>query len=587
MLKERMVLLILFVMLIQSIPIFSQDRGVRLVVKTKDGKKIELYKGAYAFIVGNGEYKKGGWIPLPGALKDVDEVKAALIKIGYNKVILIKDLKNRESFVQAFTEFVYEYGQSRDNQLLFYYAGHGYTERMSNDEEMGYLVMVDAPSPESDPIGFKLAIVDMQFIVTQAKMIKAKHVLFVFDSCFSGTILNFRSRVVPELISDNVKYPVRQFITAGRAKEKVPDRSVFKQAFLDLLKGKDKEPMPDGYITGEEMGLYLKQKVPQYNPRQHPQYGKINDPKLDKGDFVFLSKRGYESPPTHAGINFSELEIEAKWSKWQKIFENDVDKAKEFEKNSGISASSKKSTWEMILNTYSQNNQYSDKDEQLRNYAKERIRYWKRISEDKSGDHAHPAYEDKPAVIKSVGSIANRINEKDKESPEEKPAFTITQSKETRAKCGVRMPVSIQVDGINLVLNGMALRKMFIFKVYVVGLYLPQKDSDPENILNADQPRQIVKQYLRSISAIKLAESLPADASPALRRNFDSLNNYMENVKTGDVVIYTYLPGKGMEIKVKGKTKGRIIGKDFADALFAKYIGPTSIYGVSKALLGK
>ena len=89
--------------------------------------------------------------------------------------------------------------------------------------------------------------------------------LFMFDSCFSGSILNLRERVVPETISDSVSLPVRQFITAGRANEPVPDHSIFKQAFLDLLEGRDKEPIPDGYITGEELGLYLKNKVPEYN----------------------------------------------------------------------------------------------------------------------------------------------------------------------------------------------------------------------------------------------------------------------------------------------------------------------------------
>jgi len=109
----------------------------------------------------------------------------------------------------------------------------------------------------------------------------------MFDSCFSGSILNLRERVVPQNISDSVRLPVRQFITAGRANEPVPDHSIFKVAFLDLLEGRDKEPIPDGYITGEELGLYLKNKVPVYNPTQHPQYGKIRDIRLDKGDFVF------------------------------------------------------------------------------------------------------------------------------------------------------------------------------------------------------------------------------------------------------------------------------------------------------------
>ncbi len=43
----------------------------------------------------------------------------------------------------------------------------------------------------------------------------------------------------------------------------------------------------DGYITGTEMGMYLHEKVLGYETGQTPQYGKIKDPDLDEGDFVF------------------------------------------------------------------------------------------------------------------------------------------------------------------------------------------------------------------------------------------------------------------------------------------------------------
>lgn len=181
---------------------------------------------------------------------------------------------------------------------------------MVTGEELGSLVMANAPLPEKDLIGFSLSSVDMQSVVTQAKIIRARHVLFMFDSCFSGSIINMRESVVPNSISDKVKYPVRQFITAGRANEPVPDQSVFKRAFLDLLEGRDEEPIPDSYITGEELGLYLKVKVPKYNPNQHPQYGKIRDPRLDKGDFVFVLKSPVQIDQSNRLT--SELEAEKK-----------------------------------------------------------------------------------------------------------------------------------------------------------------------------------------------------------------------------------------------------------------------------------
>jgi hypothetical protein len=62
--------------------------------------------------------------------------------------------------------------------------------------------------------------------------------------------------------------------------------------------------------------------------------------------------------------------------------------------------------------------------------------------------------------------------------------------------------------------------------------------------------------------------------SPELKKQFDTMAGMMEDVKDGDLIVFTYLPGKGTEVKVKGKIKGIVEGKSFADALFACWIGP-------------
>jgi formylglycine-generating enzyme required for sulfatase activity len=266
----------------------ADERSMRRTVplSSSTGQTTPLYQGSYALVVGNGNYKN--WGPLRGALQDVKEVAEALTRQGFT--VTLKTDMTHDEFMSALNDFVLVSGNSYENRLLLYYAGHGYTETISNDEELGYLVMVDAPAdPKKDRVGFSKSSVDMETLVTQAKKIRAKHVLFMFDSCFSGTLLNPRAQLIPQSITDKVRNPVRQFITAGQFKETVPDHSVFKQAFLDLLEGRDNEPYPDGYITGEELGYYLKNKVPYYNPSQHPQFGAIRDPRLDKGDFVFLA----------------------------------------------------------------------------------------------------------------------------------------------------------------------------------------------------------------------------------------------------------------------------------------------------------
>ena len=258
---------------------------MNIKVRTNKNQEIELYKASYALVIGNGNYTK--WPSLPGALQDVEEVKDTLETHDFN-VTLKVDL-NKKEFEMALAKFVLESGEDKDNRLLFYYAGHGRTRKAVNGEDLGSLVMIDAPSSASDEVGLEVASIDMSSLITHAKKIQSRHALFMFDSCFSGTILNVRAELqLPEGILDSVKHPVRQFITAGRAGEKVPDRSYFKQVFLDLIQGHVKEPFHDGYITGEELGYYLKNEVPKYSKNQHPQYGKIHDPNLDKGDFVFV-----------------------------------------------------------------------------------------------------------------------------------------------------------------------------------------------------------------------------------------------------------------------------------------------------------
>ena len=307
----KMSLISLFVIILCGAIIFigttelhpQTRRGMKISVRTNAGEHIKLYNASYALVIGNGNYTNG-WDPLPGALQDVKEVAETLKTHDFN--VTLKTNLTTDEFNEAFLTFVLEHGADENNRLLFYYAGHGYTLPLANEQERGYLVMVDAPDPDTDKLGFVRESINMETLVGESKAILARHVLFLFDSCFSGTILNARDRVRPESISDNIRHPVRQFITAGRAHEPVPDRSVFKTAFLDIIEGRATEPFRDGYITGEELGLYLKNQVPIYNEAQHPQYGKIRDPKLDKGDFVFvLPQRNTDELPTLATLHIT------------------------------------------------------------------------------------------------------------------------------------------------------------------------------------------------------------------------------------------------------------------------------------------
>ena len=162
------------------------------------------------------------------------------------------------------------------------------------------------------------------------------------------------------------------------------------------------------------------------------------------------------------------------------------------------------------------------------------------------------------------------------------PGFGARQdSTQTATMNDVSMPRAIEVEGQTLVLNGMALRKKAIFKVYVAGLYLPAKSTDAEQVLAADAPRRLVMQFLRDVGANKMCnawnEGLEANtpnASDALKAQYVTLCEWMEDIDKGEQFVFTYVPGKGTTVEVKGKNKGSLEGKEFADALFKSWIGP-------------
>ncbi len=160
---------------------------------------------------------------------------------------------------------------------------------------------------------------------------------------------------------------------------------------------------------------------------------------------------------------------------------------------------------------------------------------------------------------------------------------------------GVTLDDSMDAGAHKLLLNGMAVRKKMIFKVYVAGLYLPAKEANAAVILGGDTARGCVLHFVRKVEGEKIAEAwrdglaanTPA-ASAELKQQFATLYQWMEEMRNGDRLEFIYVPGSGTEVRVRGKIKGSQPGKAFADALFACWIGakPGPGEGFKKGLLG-
>ena len=266
----------------------ADTRGINVRVEDTGGTTVALYAESHALVVGVSEYS-GGWPRLSGVGEDVPAVKAALERQGFAVTVVMDP--DRDGLDRAFRKFINRHGLKPNNRLLFYFAGHGHSMKLGYGGTMGYLVGRNAPNPRVDKAGFREKALSMQVIETYARNIESKHALFLFDACFAGSVFD-ATRAIPEVIRAKTGKPVRQFITSGTAEQRVPDRSIFRRQFVAALGGEG-DLDGDGYVTGAELGQFLETTVTNYTRRsQTPQYGKLRDPLLDKGDFVFVLPGG-------------------------------------------------------------------------------------------------------------------------------------------------------------------------------------------------------------------------------------------------------------------------------------------------------
>jgi Chalcone isomerase-like len=148
------------------------------------------------------------------------------------------------------------------------------------------------------------------------------------------------------------------------------------------------------------------------------------------------------------------------------------------------------------------------------------------------------------------------------------------------ALAGVTLPDGLKSGETTLKLNGLGLRKKAMFKVYVGGLYLESPSKDAGAILATDQAKAIRMHFLRDLTKAQLVEAFQggfdanATDKTAQKAAFDKMLALVPDVKEGDTLTFTYLPGKGTTLQVGNKELGVFVGKGFGDAVFSIFLGP-------------
>jgi len=231
----------------------------------------------HALVVGNQTYRHLPRLQTP--IADAQAVAAVLrADYGFAAVTVVTDA-TRADMVRALDDL--RRTLTEQDNVLIYYAGHGYLDR---DADRGYWLPVDA---ETDNTVNWVSNAD---VVDKLRAMRAKHVLVVADSCFSGTLvrdIGIRSLTAAD-VARLAQKRARTAITSGGL-EPVSDvgggaNSVFARAFLEVLRG------VDGVMDTTTLFGTLRRQV-LLNAQQTPQYSDVRQAGHDGGDFLFVRRR--------------------------------------------------------------------------------------------------------------------------------------------------------------------------------------------------------------------------------------------------------------------------------------------------------
>jgi ankyrin repeat protein len=235
--------------------------------------KSPFLQNFHALVIGNNDYLE--LTQLKTAVRDAEVVAKILREFYGFKTRLITN-GTRRDIVIALDNLRRE--MREEDNLLIYYAGHGYYDEAAN---RGYWLPVEAQ--RSNTVDW----ISNADITDKLKAYRARHVLVVADSCYSGTLtrgLNIRIKE-PDYIQRIAPKRSRTVLTSG-GNEPVYDsgggeHSVFAKAFIQALQENT------GVMDGTTLFTQIRRPVV-LNAPQTPQYSDIRFAGHDGGDFIFV-----------------------------------------------------------------------------------------------------------------------------------------------------------------------------------------------------------------------------------------------------------------------------------------------------------
>ncbi|NOQ71215.1 MAG: chalcone isomerase [Crocinitomix sp.] len=160
------------------------------------------------------------------------------------------------------------------------------------------------------------------------------------------------------------------------------------------------------------------------------------------------------------------------------------------------------------------------------------------------------------------------------------------------------MPNVMKVGGEYLKMNGGGIREKMFFDLYVGVLYLQEKTTDADAIINGDKPMAIkIKIISGMVDNENFQEALEEGFEKSTGGNVapyrDRMDQMMDvgfadDIKTNDVYDIVYQPGIGCTLYKNDNSLVTVTGLDFKKALFGVWLcDDPADAGLKKKMLGK
>ena len=158
------------------------------------------------------------------------------------------------------------------------------------------------------------------------------------------------------------------------------------------------------------------------------------------------------------------------------------------------------------------------------------------------------------------------------------------------------VPQTIEFEGSNLILNGQGTRVVFFMKVYEGSLYLENKNSDADEIMNSNAPMALridVTSEMVTADAMKkaLSEGLEKSTNNNTSHILDEIeqlsSSFNSAVASGDFYEFIFIPKIGTHVIKNNELVELIPGFDFKKAFFGIFLSNNPIQkNLKKAMLG-